>query len=188
MDGQHAITFDIIRGGDNMTVPAEPSSPAAMDRKRHLRASQGFTLLEVVFAISLLGISVLGLAMTIPVAVQSNNRNRVDAQAALIVQKEVEQMLAQPLSTTSFTDSSGSAITISAGGAPLASGKIDFNQAVVTGYNVTVIGNSGGYFQLRWNVQSLADGSKQFTVAAIRLGGMRYMLPPVNIVSKRGAW
>ena len=144
--------------------------------------------MEVVFSVSLLSIAVLGLAMTIPVAAQSNNKNRVDAEGALLVQEDIEQMMAQPLNTTSFTDSNGNVITISAGGAPLASGKIDYSQATVAGYNVTVAGTSGAQYQLRWNVQSLADGSKQFTVAANRTGGLRYLLPPVNVVGRRGAW
>ena len=188
MNNQRMDTLAIFGGGRERTAFLGKPKQAVPNGQRGMRPSAGFTLMEVVFSMSLLSVATLGLALTIPAAVQSNNRNRVDAEGALLVQKEVEQMLAQPLSTTSFTDSSGNAITISAGGAPLASGKIDYSQATVAGYNVTVTGTAGALYQLRWNVQSLADGSKQFTVAANRTGGQRYLLPPVNIVSRRGAW
>ena len=155
---------------------------------RRKRSTQGFTLVEVVFSTSLLAIAMLGLALTIPVAAQSNSRNRVDAEGALLIQQELEQMLAQRLSATSFTDAGGNSISIGAGGCSLtAAGSIDYNAVAPTGYSAVLTGTSGGRYELRWNVQALADSSKQFTIAAKRTGGMRYLLPPVNVVARRGA-
>lgn len=136
---------------------------------------------------ALLSVSVLGLGLAIPVAVQSQMRNRVDAEGVLLVQQELEQMLAQSLATASFVDNAGNTVTISAGGATLANGKINFSAAAVAGYNATLIGTSGARYSVRWNVQSLGDGSKQFTIGAKRAGNLSQLLPPVNVVARRGA-
>ena len=155
---------------------------------RRKSSMQGFTLLEVVFSTSLLAIAMLGLALMIPVAAQSNSRNRIDSEGSTLVQQELEQILAQGLSTTSFIDVNGNQISIGAGGCALTtSGPLDYSTAAPNGYSAIVTGTSGGRYELRWNVQALADSSKQFTIAAKRTGGIPYLLPPVNIVARRGA-
>ena len=150
------------------------------------RHEQGFTLMEVVFSTGLLSVAVLGLALSIPVATQTNHRNRVDAEEAMLAQRQVEQMIAQPLTATSFTDANGNVISLAPGGSPLAGGKINFSAAAVTGYNTTAAGSSGGQYEIRWNVASLADGGKQFTMAARKKGTERYLLPPVNLSVRQG--
>ena len=150
------------------------------------KSERGFTLVETVFSVALLTIAILGLATAIPVAVQTNHRNRVDSEGAMLVQKELEQIATQPLTSSSFTDANGNSVSLAAGGNTLANGQIDFDAAAVAGYNATVTGNAGAQYQLRWNVQSLADGSKQFTMAARRTGGQRFLLPPVNLSLRQG--
>src|SRR5258708_3709343 len=130
--------------------------------KRRKQPAKGFTLVEVVFSTSLLAIAMLGLALTIPVAAQSNSRNRVDAQGALFVQQELEQMLAQQLTASSFTDAAGNSVSIGAGGCSLTTaGSIDYATPAPSGYSAIFTGTSGGRYELRWNVQALADSSKQ---------------------------
>lgn len=142
--------------------------------------------MEVLMAMSILSISLLGLAMAIPAAVQANQRHRVDSEATMLAQRELEQMGAQPLPATSFTDSQGNAVQIVAGGSALNNGKVDFSQAAVSGYNCVVSGTSNARYELRWNVQSLADGAKLFTVAARKAGPQRSLLPPVNLSLRVG--
>ena len=149
-------------------------------------SAKGFSLVEMVFAVSLLGVAVMGLSLSIPVAVQSNRRNRVDSEASTLVQRLVEQIIAQPLSATSFVDASGNTVSLAAGGSPLASGKINFGAAAVSGYNQTGVGSSSAAYDLRWNVQALADGAKQFTVAARKKGTERYLLPPSQVSLRLG--
>lgn len=149
-------------------------------------SATGFTLVEMVFAVALLGIAVLGLSLSIPVAVQSNTRNRVDSEASTLVQRLLEQIVAQPLTATSFVDANGNTVSLAAGGSPLVNGKIDFGSAAVSGYNQTGAGSSGAAYDLRWNVQALADGAKQFTFAARKNGSERYLLPPVQVSLRLG--
>lgn len=149
-------------------------------------SATGFTLVEMVFAVALLGIAVLGLSLSIPVAVQSNTRNRVDSEASTLVQQLLEQIVAQSLAATSFVDANGNTVSLAAGGSPLVSGKIDFGAAAVSGYNQTGTGSSGAAYDLRWNVQALADGAKQFTLAARKKGAERYLLPPAQVSLRLG--
>src|SRR3989304_4094980 len=107
------------------------------------RCEQGFTLMEAVFSTSLLGVAVMGLALSIPIATQTNHRNRVDAEGSMLVQRQLEQMIAQPLTATSFTDANGNVISLASGGSALASGQINFSAAAVNGYNATATGSSG---------------------------------------------
>lgn len=148
--------------------------------------SEGFSLLEVLIALLILKVALLGLALIIPVAVQANQRNRVDAEGAMLTQRELEQMLAQPLTSASFTDGCGNLVSIVPGGAPLANGRVDFGAAAVANYTADFTGSSGARFQLRWNVQSVADGGKVFTVGARRTGPQRMLLPPVNVWGRQG--
>lgn len=150
------------------------------------QSERGFTLIEVVFSVALLSIAVMGLATAIPVSVRTNNRNRVDSEAAMLVQRELEQIAMQPLTSASFTDAAGNSVSLATGGATLTSGQIDFSVAAVTGYNATATGSSGAQYELRWNVQSLADGAKQFTMAARKKGGERFLFSPVNISLRLG--
>ena len=149
-------------------------------------AAKGFSLVEMVFAVSLLGVAVLGLSLCIPVAVQSNMRNRVDSEASTLVQRLVEQIEAQPLSAPSFVDANGNTVSLAPGGSPLVGGKVDFGSAAVNGYNQTEVGSSGAAYELRWNIQALADGAKQFTVAARKRGSERYLLPPSQVSLRLG--
>src|SRR5260221_6337416 len=146
----------------------------------------GFTVIEAMIAVGILSVALLGLALAIPVAIQANNRNRVDTQATMIAQRELEQFIARSVTASSFTDADGTLVTISAGGAPLASGKIDFIQAAVTGYSATKTAGNGARFDLRWNVQVLADGTKIFVLGARRVGSQRFLLPPVNLTTRMG--
>lgn len=147
---------------------------------------RGFTVIEAMFAVAILAVALLGLALAIPVALQSNNRNRVDTQATMIAQRELEQMIALPVAANSFTDADGALVSLAAGGAPLLDGKIDFSQATVSNYSATKTAGNGARFDLRWNVQVLNDGTKIFVIGARRVGSQRFLLPPVNLTTRMG--
>jgi len=89
-------------------------------------------------------------------------------------------------SSTFFTDAFGNVVSLAAGGAPLANGGIDFGASAIANYAATVNGSSGAWYELRWNVQSVADSGKVFIVGARRAGSPRFLLPPVNIWARQG--
>ena len=126
-----------------------------------------------------------GLALIIPQAVQTNQRARVDSEATMLAQSEMEQMLARPLTATTFTDTAGNTVSIAAGGAPLANGVIDYSQAAVTNYRAFLTSSTGGRYDVRWNVQTLSDGTKQFIVSG-QSSSQRFLMPPVNLMTRIG--
>ncbi len=142
--------------------------------------------LETVIAMLLLGVALIGLALLVPVALQANQRSRVDSEANMLAQGELEQMVAQPVTATSFTDAAGNTVSLAAGGSPLANSAIDFAQAAVTNYQAFLTSTSGAQYELRWNVQSLPDGDKLFTIAARKRSSQRFLLPPVNLKTRVG--
>ena len=146
----------------------------------------GFTLVETLVGMFLLAVVMIGLALMITVSMQTGQRTRVDTEATMLAQWELEQMLAQPLSVTTFTDANGNTSSLAPGGSPLVNGAIDFSQAPVTSYCAILTSTTGGQYELRWNVQTLSDGSKQFIVAARKNSRQRFLMPPINLATRLG--
>lgn len=158
------------------------------------RGSKGFTLVETILAIALLGIGVMSLVTLIPYATRNDYRSRMDTTATFIATRQLEQMLAQPYSVTSFTSAADGAgntanITVSCGapgcdaGAAVAGGLIDFSQAagsVPAGYRrVYTIPQSGvagspkinqGTYDVRWHVDQNANGIRTILLAVLPVG------------------
>ena len=67
-------------------------------REQWNRSDRGFSLVEAIIAIAVLSIGVLSLARLIPFA------TRTDSTATFIAMRQMEQILAQPWSVTSFED------------------------------------------------------------------------------------
>ena len=154
--------------------------------------------MEVLFAIVILSVGVMGLATMIPYATKNDYRTRMDTTATFVALRQLEQILAQPITVASFTDGSDNPAlnvpvlinvtdidtTDAVGtGAPLdANGDINFTVAVgllPAGYsriyNVaptvgnTVRVNVGGY-EVRWNIYQNANRIKTIVVAAVTQG------------------
>jgi len=68
-------------------------------KARFLRGSQGFTLLEVVIAMLILAIALLGLAGLQVVAVQGNSLASQMTEATMLAQDQLEQLITTPFTT-----------------------------------------------------------------------------------------
>jgi prepilin-type N-terminal cleavage/methylation domain-containing protein len=157
---------------------------------------RGFTLMEVLVATIVLLTGIVATAQLVPVAVTANNNNRRDSTALVIAQRELSQMLEQPMTITQFTDNLGNVCSL---GNPAAPG-------VTVGSPVVVIGNRpvinftaaqvGGYsfntpvdpedpygarYDVRWAVITAGNGttasSRRFILSARLVGGNGYYLP-----------
>lgn len=73
------------------------------------RGSAGFSLIEALMAIAVLTIGVLAVARMIPVAIRTDFGSRTDSTAVFVAKRELEQMLAQPFLTNTFTDAADGA-------------------------------------------------------------------------------
>src|SRR5882724_361819 len=165
-----------------------------MNNKSLRKNSAGFSLVELMMAVFVLTVAMLGGMSMIVVGIARNGGNRMDSAATNVAQTVLEDIAsASPKNNTTLTitDCAGNniQITTTAGGSPTvaSTGDIDFSQAAVAGYQAsyTVCGASGRIVcDVRWNVTQVAGGpwAKMVTVAArqplaIRKNSYSYTLP-----------
>jgi prepilin-type N-terminal cleavage/methylation domain-containing protein len=153
------------------------------------RRQRGMGLIELMIAISVLAVGVLGSMIPILLAIGSNGRSRSQSNSTVIAQMVMEKIMSVPASTSpvlAITDCSGVAQNINTAGAPgagagaaLAGGMADYTQAPGTagdppGYFVLystagancATGGRGNTYDVRWNIQTLSPYSKLITVSA----------------------
>jgi len=167
-------------------------------RKASTSAS-GFSMIELVFAIGVLSVAVVGGLAMVVFGIARNGSSRMDTTATNVAQTVLED-IATNIPTASpamnITDCAGNVLTIqtAAGGAGLkldGSGDIDFQQPAVGGYqmNYIVCGSNGirATYDVRWRVEA-AGGSawgKLVTVAARQplavQNGQMMFVPPVTL-------
>jgi hypothetical protein len=115
-------------------------------------------------------VGVISVVQLVPASLQLNASNRLDTLATVIAQRELDQMLSQPLAVNSFVDKGtglASPPTISLGGANSPGApvvldsnsqtvQINFNSDPIAGYsieNYSVPNDpTGATFDLRWAV------------------------------------
>jgi Tfp pilus assembly protein PilV len=135
--------------------------------KRSLASSRrkqpGFSLLEMILASSILMVGIASVVQLVPASLNSSVGNRFDTMATVVAQRELDQMLSQPLSVDTFQDEDGNTINLGGVGAPgasvLMSGQsvmIDFSSSTTppTGFSSTYTNpnDPNASFELRWAV------------------------------------
>ena len=152
--------------------------------------------MEVMVATLLLLTGIVAVAQLVPVAVTSNNGSRRDSTASVIAQRELSQMLEQPMSFPSFIDALGNTCNL---GNPATPGvtvgspvvvianrpTIDFSAAQVPNYSFTTIPDPEdpyrAQYDVRWAVITGGNGttasSRRFIIGARQINGQSYVLP-----------
>lgn len=173
------------------------------------KSSRGFSLIEMMFAVAVLGLAIIGSLAMVVIGIGRNGSNRMDTTATNVAQVILEDIATAPPPTPtgagplpppavlSVTDCTGNGlqVTTAPGGAPLNpnNGDIDFNQAPVAGYQVSYTmcsGTANTYrttYDVRWRIDPV-NGSpfaRLVTVAArqpmaIQNGTINY-IPPVTL-------
>jgi prepilin-type N-terminal cleavage/methylation domain-containing protein len=158
---------------------------------------RGFTLVEVLVATIVLLTGVVAVAQLVPIAVTANNVSRRDSTALVIAQRELAQMLEQPLGgPISFTDALGNNCNLGDPTTPsITQGSpvvvianrptINFSVTAQAGWSFTtpvdVEDPYGARYDVRW--AAIMDGngttasSRRIILSARLLGGNRYYLP-----------
>jgi Tfp pilus assembly protein PilV len=166
-------------------------------RTRKQRRESGFTLLELAIATLVLMVGIVGVVQLVPASQQSNLNNRVDTTAMVSAQREMDQIIDQPLTLATFTDKDGRTINLGSttvtntvyGGPAIMQGtvaSIDFSATPVANYNYTFTDPNdpaGASYQMRWAVISNVTGgvvvSKRFIVGCQRNGGTQFRGPAI---------
>ncbi len=166
--------------------------------KHHSRSAQrGFTLIELAIATLILLIGIAAVGQLVPNALMSNLRQRYDSKAVVIAERELNQMINQPLTATQFADLDGRVILLGnvaatglTGNAVISFGnsaRVDFGAAAVGGYNFNYVDPNdpvGVSYEVRWAVASTVQGttvvSKRFLVGVWKRDP-RSPIPPVTV-------
>jgi Tfp pilus assembly protein PilV len=152
------------------------------------------TLIELMVAMVVLTIGLMGIAGLIVASISTNGRNKRDSTGTMLAQMVIEQISAMPASSsalaTGITDCTGAVLPVSTVGAAAPNGagariyssaavpanlssNIDFTQAVgavPANYKMTYTTCGGGQryvFDIRWNIITQASSdTKLVTVSA----------------------
>jgi prepilin-type N-terminal cleavage/methylation domain-containing protein len=143
-------------------------------RKTGQRSNEGFSLVELMLAMFVLAIGVLGGMVMIIMGMTRDNSNRVDTTATNAAQAVLEEIAGAPANTSptlTLKDCQGNTLSINSAasgspgsGAPLlANGDIDFAQGAVAGYqmNYIVCGSNGlqTTYDVRWHLTLVGPGN-----------------------------
>jgi prepilin-type N-terminal cleavage/methylation domain-containing protein len=163
------------------------------------RSEQGFSLLEMMFATIILLVGLVAIAQLVPATILLNYRNRMDSSALVFAQRELDQMLDQPINPPGappqFTDTQGNICYLgdptspnTVQGSPIVvvnnQPLIDFGQAQVSNYSfisVDLTDPSRATYDVRWAVIITGNGStvsaKRIILGVRQQGGDGYFQP-----------
>ena len=126
----------------------------------------GFSVLEMIVASAILMVGIVSVVQLVPASLKNSVGNRMDTMATVVAQRELDQMLSQPLTANTFRDMDGNIISLGGAGSPGAAVVMSGQSAIIdfsadppaTGFYlpsyVAPQDLSGPSFELRWAVFS----------------------------------
>ena len=171
------------RGGDknwkNQSSDMEWIIMELIIRKKYkpsARREQGLSLIELMLAMVVLAVGILGSMTLVIMAINGDFRSKQQSNSTALAQMVTEKIMSIPAYTNptlTITDCTGTNFSVStaAGGAPLtSSGDVDYTQAKVTNYNMAYTdcgtANRQMTYDVRWKIVGLTTYSKLLTVSA----------------------
>jgi prepilin-type N-terminal cleavage/methylation domain-containing protein len=176
------------------------TSPIWRSNKRRAR---GFSLIEMMIATVILLIGLVGIAQLVPASILINQKGRLDSTSLVFAQRELDQMMGQPLTALTFIEANGALCATSCDlGDPSQPGVVVGNPLVWV-YNRPLIDFSpttgvdnysfnytdpndpfGVTYDVRWAVVTTMKGTsivgKRFFVGVRQLGGNGFV-PAVTL-------
>jgi prepilin-type N-terminal cleavage/methylation domain-containing protein len=162
---------------------------------------QGFSLIELMIAVVVLVVGVVGVAQLVPAAIFLNARNRADSSSLVYAQREMDQFVNYALTTPApytFTDQQGNT-NLNLGGAAVFNAvvgspvttvgghvAINFAGAQVAGYsyNYTDPIDPTTNYDVRWAVINTGVANSVFSrrfILGVQKSGGDTPLPPVTL-------
>lgn len=137
---------------------------------------EGMSLIELMIALLILLVGVVGSMSLVALCIGSDSRNRQQSNSTSISQMLTEQISSVKASTSpalTVTDCVGnsfSVFTAPGGGALTSAGDVDFTKAQIANYYMlyTDCGTNGRQitYDVRWNIQQTSSYVKLITVSA----------------------
>jgi prepilin-type N-terminal cleavage/methylation domain-containing protein len=165
----------------------------------------GFSLIEVMFALVLLAVGLMGSIGMICVAAASNGGSKVNTTAATLAQSTMERIVAIPQGAagngalTSLSDCKNNTFQIDTSQSlPLGPGEqlsngIDFHQPPVPNYSMQYVMCSGGgnvTYDVRWRVDPGPTAATQLVTVSVRsgigAGAVATLARPITLRTLRG--
>jgi prepilin-type N-terminal cleavage/methylation domain-containing protein len=147
-------------------------------RKKAPRNERGMSLVELMIAMVVLLVGLVGSMSLVAISMGNNGRSKQQSNSTIVAQgitEKIASMRATLAPVLPVTDCAGNAFNVNtvAGGSPVtASGDIDFTQAPVAGYQMlyTDCGTNGRQliYDIRWNIQQPTPNVKILVVSAKR--------------------
>jgi prepilin-type N-terminal cleavage/methylation domain-containing protein len=163
-------------------------------KKAVAQKQRGMTLIELMIAMIVLMVGVIGSMALVAYAIGGNGRSRQQSNSTALAQMLTEKIASVKASTNpnlTVTDCAGNSFTVSttAGGSTLTtSGDVDYTQSAVTNYQMlfTDCGTSGRQitYDVRWNIQQTTPYVKMLTISAMMKGAgndPKYFSLPVTV-------
>jgi prepilin-type N-terminal cleavage/methylation domain-containing protein len=156
---------------------------------RAARKSRGFSLIELMIAMGVLAVGLLGGILVITAATANNGRSRLRTTAVTLAESTMEKIVASPAKATGaaaqtqMTDCAGNTFTIETapgGSLPLINGgafagSVNYSLAPVPNYSMRYVMCSAGggvTYDIRWAIEAGSTPSTQrVTVSAKPLVG-----------------
>jgi type II secretory pathway pseudopilin PulG len=174
-------------------------------RTRRRNWLKGFSILEMLLATVILLVGLVAVAQLVPASALLNYSNRMDSAALVFAQRELDQMIDQPLTVSTFSDPQGvycppgnicnlgnpATPNVVQGNAVTASldnrAIINFPAGPVPGYSFLYTDPNdpnGATYDVRWAVIVTGNGStaasKRFILGVRQAGGSGYF-PPITL-------
>jgi type IV pilus assembly protein PilV len=135
-------------------------------------AQAGFSLLELMIAVFILAVGILGGMGVICAANASNGSSKINTEAAMVAQSTMEKILATgPGAVTSISDCAGTSFPMNTALLPPTSGvtpTIDFTQAAIPNYSMVYVACSGLNFDVRWRIDAGPTPSTQLITVSVK--------------------
>ena len=165
----------------------------------------GFSLIEVMMAMLVLAVGLMGSIGMICVAAASNGGSKLNTTAATLAESTMERIVTIPAGAagnsalTSLTDCQGNVFTMdsSQGGSPLTTSGaftgVDFRQPAVPNYSMQYVMCSGGQgmtYDVRWRVDPGPTPSTDLVTVSVRstavAGSAAALARPITLRTLRG--
>jgi Tfp pilus assembly protein PilV len=163
-------------------------------KKARTRNERGMTLIELMIALIVLLVGVVGSMALVAISIGSDGRSRQQSNSTALSQMLTEKISSVKASASpvlTVTDCVGNSYTVytAAGGSALtSSGDVDFTQTAVANYQMlyTDCGTNGRQitYDIRWNIQQTSSYVKYVTVSSKLKnagGDLKFFSLPVTV-------